>query len=294
MQPSRSVPAHQRAANSDLALLAEHGKCRSVTTLAEQGFLADEVAGVVVAVRQKYAPWLAEIRAVNALLVRSQHELAVHQESAQEMTCATLYVRSLAHAQAAVLLLERGMAASARAMIRCALEGLFNLGACACDAKIALSFIDADQVEQKRRARYLGEVQDAQARSLLDGQELQAIREQAECKIKEFNARELKARDMAKLAGLEDLYLMAYPLFSGAVHSSVRDLNAHIELDATGNVSALVTGPVLKDLDQLYLVIGDTMFNMVKAIAPVFKLSVLEECEAHIKVLRQLGAPANH
>jgi len=79
-----------------------------MTTLPEEGFLADEVVGVVEAVRSKYAPWLSEIRALNRLLVCSQYEIRVDPRSAQHVTCAALFIRSLAHAQGAVLLLERG------------------------------------------------------------------------------------------------------------------------------------------------------------------------------------------
>lgn len=174
-----------------------------MTTLAEEGFLADEAGAVVAAMRAKYAPWLAEVRTLNGLLVRMQYELSVHPESTQEMACAALFVRTLSHSQASILLLERGMIASAKAMSRCALEGLFNLGACSRDHKTALAFVDANEVGRKNWAKRLGQVQDSAVRANVDVMELQEILAQAERKIEEFGARDLKARDMAKLADLE-------------------------------------------------------------------------------------------
>lgn len=123
------------------------------------------------------------------------------------------------------------MAPSARAMIRCALEGLFNLGACAADPKMALSFVDADQVDRRRRAKYLAQVQDATAKARLDKAELQEMLQEIQLKIDEVEARELKTRERAKLAGLEDMYLTAYAMLSGAVHSTVGDLDHHFRTD---------------------------------------------------------------
>ena len=236
-----------------------------MTRLAEEGFLADETAAVVAAMRGRYTPWLAEVRAVNALLVRPQYEMAIHPESAQEVTCAALYVRTLAHAQAAVLLLERGMAASARAMLRCALDGLFSLGACSRDAKTALSFLDTDQVDRKRRARHLAEVQDPAARAALDKQEIQAILAEAQRNIDDLGAPHLPVRELAQSAGLEDLYLTVYAFLSGAVHSSVADLDQHLQVDAEGRVSALVNEPFLERLDGLLLIAGEVMVSMMRA-----------------------------
>jgi hypothetical protein len=260
-----------------------------VTTLPTEGFLAGEVEAVVATMRARYGSWLAEIRGLNRLLVQAQYELRVHPESAQELTCATLYMRSLVHCQAALLLLERGMLASAHAVIRCALEGLFNLGACSRDYRVALSFLDADQVDRRRRARYLGQVQDGAARAILTDAELRAIIAEADQRIEELGARELRARDMAKQAELEDLYLTAYASLSGAVHSSAGDLEQHVQADDAGKVAALVSEPVLDRLEVPLMIIAETMICMVRAMARVFQLSISDACETHLQALHDLG-----
>ena len=243
-----------------------------LTTLADEGFLADELVGVIDAIRQKYEIHFAEVRGINRLMTASQYTLQVHAQSAQEMTCAALYVRSLAHCQAALLLLERGMAPSARAMIRCALEGLFNLGACASDWRLALSFLDADQVERRRRAKYLAQVQDPSARAQLEEHDLAQLRAQIQENIDAVEAKELRTREMAKAAGLEDLYLTAYAMLSGAVHSSVGDIDEHFSVRSDGQSLELLTEPVVAGLEGSILVLSETMIGLVRAATKVFSL----------------------
>ncbi len=258
------------------------------TTLAEEGYLADEVSGVVEVVRAKYAAHFRDIRALNQLLTRSQYGLQIHQESAQELTCAALFVRSLAHSQAAIILLERGMASSARAMIRCALEGLFNLGACAADWRTALSFVDSDQVDRKRRAKYLSLVQDPVARAKLDRADLDKILQEVLAKIEEVDAREVKVRDMAKKAGLEDLYLTAYSSLSGAVHSTIGDLDQHFQPDPTHAKLELLPVPNVEDLHGPLLVLGETLVGLVRAASKVFDMAIIDQCESHLSSLHKL------
>ena len=132
-----------------------------MTTLAEEGFLADEASGPLVGhIAAKYAPWMTELRLLNRSLVEVQYELAVHPESARELASAALFVRGLSHVQGGVLLLERGMLAPAKALLRCALESLFILGACSRDPKLALSFFDADEVNRKKWVDRLAQVKE--------------------------------------------------------------------------------------------------------------------------------------
>ncbi|MBI2833568.1 MAG: hypothetical protein HYX76_03970 [Acidobacteria bacterium] len=259
------------------------------TSLAEEGFLAGEVTAVVAAIRAKYSAHFRQLSALNRLLTGAQYDLRAHPESAQELTCAVLFVRSLAHCQAVLILIERGMLGPGRAIARCALEGLFNLGACAADAKLALSFIDADQLERKRRAKYLGQVQDPQARARLDQAELEAILGAVQARIDEVEAKELKTRSTAKAAGPEDMYLTAYAMLSGAVHSTVGDLDQHFRIDQNGRMEML-TEPATEHLEGVLLIVGETMVGMVRAVSKVFDLGIADRCEEWLTEFQKLYA----
>jgi hypothetical protein len=138
-----------------------------MSSFSEEGFLSDEGADTAEMIRRDYMHWLAMIRAINKTAVQLQYTLTVNEQSAREISGAALFVRTLTHAQAAVLLLERGLEAPAKVMVRCAMEGLFNLGACANDADKALAFLDADTAGKRRVAKYLLQVQDSRIKEIV-------------------------------------------------------------------------------------------------------------------------------
>jgi hypothetical protein len=181
------------------------------------------------------------------------------------------------------------MVPSAKALMRCAMEGLFNLGACASSYETALAFLDAHEVDRKKKVENLSKVKDPASKALLDESELKAIRERAKAKIDEVGAQKLEVRKMAEKAGLEDLYFTGYALLCGAVHSTVADLDSHYEVDDSGNLRALITEPLLNELGGLFLFVGETMAGIARAAAPVLGVTALEECETRLQSLRQLG-----
>lgn len=257
------------------------------TTLSDEGFLSDEMAAVTCAIREKYNLWLLELRALNRLLVGAQYGFTVHEQSAREVVCTALYIRTLVHNQASVLLIERGMLTSARVMARCALEALFNLGACAHEPTRALAFIDADEVNKRRKAKYLADVQDPKVRETAAAFDLQRILADTQQRIAELDAHKMDTRDMAKAAGLEDLYLTAYAFLSGAVHSSARDIDQHWEVDDVGNPLVLINEPIIDGLDEMCLMVGEIMVASSRALAEVFEFDAAE-CEASLERLQGL------
>jgi hypothetical protein len=259
-----------------------------MSSLAEEGFIADQANAVIVEVRQQYAPALAELRGLNRILVRRQFGLNVSCRSAQHLACSALFVRALSHAQAAMVILERGMAPSGRAMVRCTLEAVFKLVACKRDYGRAVKFFDEDYVDRKRKAKYFAEMKDERARSGLDEALRMKMLTEAEAKVKELGASETKTRTMAQLAELEDLYLTAYAFLSGAVHSSAGDLEDQYVVGSDGNVAEMRTGPETERLSGLFLMLGEFMGIMDEAIVSLFHLGDDGETARRVAALQKL------
>jgi len=259
-----------------------------VSSLAEEGFIADQANAVIAEVRRQYAPALAEVRALNRILARRQFELNVPNRSAQHLACSALFVRALSHAQAAILLLERGMAPSGRAMVRCMLEAVFKLVACSRDYGRAVKFFDEDYVDRKRKATYFGQMKDERARSGMDEDLRKKMLTEAEEKVKELGASETKTRTMAQLANLEDLYLTAYAFLSGAVHSSAGDIEDQYVVGSDGNLAEMRTGPETERLSGLFLMLGEFMGIMDQAIVGLFRLKDDGETARRVAALQKL------
>lgn len=260
------------------------------TTIATDGFAAHEVAEVVERVRNRYGRHLAPLSNINRLLTTAQYRMEAHQESAQDLTCAVLFVRTLAHCQATILLIERGMRPSARAMLRCSLEGLFNLGACASDYNAAIAFIDSHHVNRKRLGKKLAQVSSPHGRALRDQVDFDETMRTIDAEIAEVSARERQTKEMAQLAGLHDLYLTAYSLLSGAIHSTVGDLDQHLRPHpATGRLE-LHTAPELDNLDREMELLATVMVSLAHAMEKVFRLDIAAECERQRAVMPSTDA----
>ena len=258
------------------------------TTLAEEGFLADEIQAVVEDIQDRYSKHLSELYALNRLLTSAQYQLDIDRENAIELTAGVLFVRSLAHCQAAIILIERGMLPSASAIARCAIEGLFNLGACASDYQTALDFLDADQADRQRKAKYLKKYCESNKDAKLDKAELDRIAQEIDNKVKELSAKELKVRGMAEKANLESMYLIEYSMLSGSVHSTAGDLDKHFQWDRENDKVSMLTEPSVKDLEITMLIIGTTMIKIIGIVDDLFKIKILKKCEQHYNKLTVL------
>jgi hypothetical protein len=81
----------------------------TMSTLAEEGFLSDETAGVIEAVERRYAPWLRIVRGDNARAVQVQYQADVPRDYPPALVAAICYMRTLTNIEGAVLLALRGM-----------------------------------------------------------------------------------------------------------------------------------------------------------------------------------------
>jgi hypothetical protein len=143
-------------------------------------------------------------------------------------------------------------------------------------------------VNRRKWVERLNQVRDDAIRASVDATIVQEIFADATARIEELDARALKVQELAKLAELEDVYLTTYPYLSGAVHSSARDLDQHVEVNSDGKIVALVTTPVLEGLELPLLIAGELMGSMGRAINEVFPTPRFEECEARLEALAKL------
>jgi hypothetical protein len=201
-----------------------------------QGFLSPAVIAVAKLIRNRYAPWIAAFARANRYGVELQHSIQVDGGNRQHVLAACLFARTLSNAQAAVILLGRGMEPQTRAMLRTTLESLFALAAVVTDPALADRFTFAHHIEQRRmffgaREWTSPELKERAAAAATDDK-LKEI----EAHISETEAKKISAEALAKAAGLHEWYLTAYGLLSWAVHSTVGDLERHVVYADDGSV----------------------------------------------------------
>ncbi len=259
-----------------------------MTYLDEEGILADNLEVFATLVRDKYAPWLAEARAHNRIANQMQYTFKVQPESAQDLFCSALFVRVLEYTQTALLLIERGLRAPARVMLRCAVEALFNLTACSADYKTAVAFMDADLLARRKTGEYLGQVSGETLKAQVAGKDVTAQLKKLADEIDTLDAKALRVRQLAQLADLEDWYLTTYAYLSSSVHSSVRDLEAYFEYDQDGAIKGMVNEPSDRGLALLILLAVEIQHLAMQTAAKTFGLTIDPQAKVHLEALQSL------
>lgn len=259
-----------------------------MTYLDEEGILADDLETFAALVRDKYAHWVAEARAYNRIANKMQYAFEVRPESAQDIFCSALFVRVLEYTQTALLIIERGLRAPARVMLRCAVEALFNLTACSADYKTAVAFMDADLVARKKTGEYLGQVSGEMLKAQVAGEDVTKRLKKLADEIDSVDAKALQVRQLAKLADLEDWYLTTYAYLSSSVHSSVRDLEDYFECDQDGAIKGIFNEPSDRGLELLILLAVEIQHLAMQAAAKAFGLTVDTQAQVHLEAIQAL------
>lgn len=259
-----------------------------MTYLEEEGILADNLETFATLVRKKYAPWVAEARAYNRIANQMQYAFKVTPESAQDRFCSALFLRVLEYTQTALLLIERGLQAPARVMLRCAVEALFNLTACSADYKTAISFMDADLITRKKTGKYLQQVSGEPLKTQVAGKDVTKRLKKLADEIESLDTKALTVRQLAKLADLEDWYLTTYAYLSSSVHSSVRDLEDYFEFDQDNKIKGMINKPSDRGLELLILLAVEIQHLAMQAAAKAFGLTVDPQAQVHLKAIQVL------
>jgi len=246
-------------------------------TLAEQGFLSQEMVNVVSHIHSKYKPWLNLIQRINKFAVQAQYIISIQRDDTQELLAAVLYMRTLSNIQAGVLLIERGMDVQARIMLRAATESLFSFAAISRSKEFAEVFVVADECERKRMFNKIKQYHNHAPLKNFDIDAVDAALLEIEAVIKEKDAKKISVEELSKKADMHDLYLTSYSFFSLAVHSRARNLEHHHVITKEGVMESLQNEPIVDKLELLWLVATELLLSTIKTVGGVFLIAGVNE-----------------
>ena len=246
----------------------------------EGGFLAENLSEVRLIVRDRYAKPLKVIHEINRQSVATQHLIVIHRDNRVELFMAVLFARTLASTQAAVILLEHGLVAQARTVLRSAMEGLFQLAAITRDRNVVDQILEAHEAEKiKIRAnasKWMGTV------SL---ETLLAQDVSGETQAKEKAPRSISVFCMAKKAGLEAWYYSAYRALSWSVHAAASDLQRHLVVDDGGVIESIQNEPEIEDQPFCWDIVGRIQIIALLGMAEIFPNVDKEAIGRHLAAL---------
>ncbi len=217
------------------------------------GFFSDEIENFRAIVRTKspYKEWFDFAQELNLFGSVAIRAYKFDQNDTQRMTISALFIRSHQSLQAAMVLVERGMIAEARTILRTLVEGTMAQIALAADPGVINQLVAAHYKHQLTTCREL--LADKKYREQLSPEQiikLEATVSELEL-LKGVPGKDPRAINWAVMArghGAE-LYLLFYrPLSADGVHTSVDAINRHLEADSKSRITGLKGGPELTEI----------------------------------------------
>lgn len=248
------------------------------------GFFSDAGIELETAIRARYSSELSLAKTIN----RDCHTLLfgcnVHNDDAQEILVATLFLRVLEHFQGVISLLEMGMVAPARATLRVMLEAVFATRAVASSENLVKPFIVADLPERLKLMNKARHNNYEALKALRDSLSDEIVNELS-AEIARIEAKQLKAEQLSRAAGMHDWYVTVYTLLSAAVHSTVRDLESYLEISESDLVRSLTYAPQLDDIGELAHTASHTVLLGAGSLDTLFDRNFGLTLDAHIAAI---------
>lgn len=241
----------------------------------DEGFLSSDINDWINKHRTDHRIEFSIAERVNKL---AQHIL-LHMEpsvdSNNQLLVSILFARILNHYQGAIILAERGMIASARAIVRVMCDALFSLSACVSDEKFIGELVKDDRHREADLIRSLLSVPKEHS-GISEQQRSESTQREVllRAETKSDNPKKLGPYAIAKRAGLLSHYNFIYAPLSSTVHAAVRDMDTHINTNNNGEVIGLQCGPDLPGLEFVLFATIDSMLIAISNMDKVFPQSV--------------------
>ena len=261
----------------------------------EQGFLSDDIVQCRDQIRQQYARYFDFIQRVNTYCQQVKFRIDGTNANDQNLMASRLMIKLLADTQAAVLLVERGLASQARTLLRSACETCIILRRVCQDQEFHRLFSASEKLTQ---IRWLKNILNDTSPSLNEirkgfrhrGITLDAIRRR-EQGLKDSGVKKVEISSSAKKAGLSGLYYSAYTLYCQDTHASPYVLDSYSSPDQTGDFEDIAWGPVMDNLEDALLLIPRLMIFGLSAINEIVALNLGADFDSLVTELRALENP---
>lgn len=203
-------------------------------------------------------PLMRWVEELCAFAWRHQFDLASQAGDTVAEMRMCLYAKVVSTAQGAVILLHLGMAQQGEALARVALEAMFALGAITKDNDVAKSLAAGYHDSRiKRINRVLGSTSESLKGSLSKELAREVIAE-SRAAMKELDVASRNVEQLARTAGLHDLYVVLYSSLSDSVHSTVQDMENHI-VHHNGEATAFRNEPDFERIGSVATIVAQTV-----------------------------------
>jgi uncharacterized protein (DUF4415 family) len=226
---------------------AEPPRARSaVRSIDNEGFLSPHIANWIQKHRTDNANWFSIAEGLNRTGQRLMPGATVTTEQGdgnRRLLAMLLFTRALSNFQGTILMAERGMVVEARTLARTCLESTFCLAAIVKgDSDFTEKMLRDEFANRKKKANWLLSVPERLQHCKPDA--MQRLREYVENLNDTWDSLSaLGIEEMARTAGLHDLYIFYRELSGDAAHPTITALNRYIVNDEGHEVREIRWGP---------------------------------------------------
>lgn len=216
-----------------------------MSTIEAEGFLSKQAAEGSAVFRERFKDLFYLAEDANRVCVAALRTAKLADIENSKLVVYLLTIRVVESFEAVILLMERGMLAQAKMVIRPILEAMFSLGAIQKDESLVKKYFDTQNKAHLDLLKSTTRWKDPILRALSQerGFEKQYINKKQE--LKESPVEALRPYEWAEAAGYEDLYHVYYVYYASFTHSNLSALEDHLDRDSEEKVEASF-GPTIQ------------------------------------------------
>ncbi len=213
-----------------------------MTTLESDGFLSEEADKGHEQIIEAYKDAFNLGRQLNHTAMSVLRDLHVGWGDKRQIIVAALCIRIVETYQGILLLLEMGMVAQGRMLVRTGLDALFSMVAIVNHPELVNSYIAQHYTSVMKALKAAKRWKQKTLQGRLSPEKIDELIAHNETELEATQAKKLQVWEWADKAGLSDFYNVFYIENSSAVHSDMWALNDHVG-GAPGQGSQIYFGP---------------------------------------------------
>lgn len=241
----------------------------------EEGFLSHEIENYRENIKNKNIGILNIAYEINKIALKMRYEYDIPIDNAKLIAIGGLYVKIMKSFQSSIILYELGLESDAKAISRVFMENAMKLCAICNDSDYCNSFCiqDSKDTLKKIRSLHKGKFKDYHGEDFIE--EIKSIDvDGLEESLKEYKAYYIE--EIAGIANMMDIYVLAYKLFCSNVHSDITAVKNLLKIDKDNNIYEFKILPEYEGFEMLLGTNINILLRVLYKLNELFNLSYLK------------------
>lgn len=248
-----------------------------MSSIEKVGFLSEDIESWVQKHRSENKEWFDLSWGLNEIAQKTVLSLNPPKTDEQKILTILLMSRVLSHFQGVLILIERGMIAESRSLLRGMLDATFSAVAISKHPNLVERFVNDDVFQRLKYVRSFGSLpKELRKLHRISKGSLKKLEKELNDEIKEKKITPLTSEFLAQKAGMLGHYNTLFVLLSSSTHSRVRDMSQYLILDSEEDLKDLKWGPDVTELDDTIAPACECLFIVIRAASDLYKYTDLD------------------